>query len=283
MAHQRQEQAGAVGEVQVECLSRHPGLAGHVAQLHVGAPFPSDQAQGGVEMRTRVAGSPGARSLTRVRRARTIACEVDTVSSVTRERTSAMASDVSAAPHLRLANRHTGEVLLMRRQRRNGEAVLDLQGTLPPHREGPPMHIHYLENEEGRVTAGRLSADVGGTRVVVEAGGAVRLPKGVPHRWWNDGDEPLAFEGSTQPAADLHCYLQAIFECMNAGPPNRPPLFYLAHAALRHRRTQAALVMPLPLQAVLFRMVVAVGTILGRYRGTAWPGCPARLTGAPES
>ena len=25
-----------------------------------------------------------------------------------------------------------------------------------------------------------------------------------------------------------------------------------------------------------------VGTILGRYRGTEWPGCPERCTGAPE-
>jgi len=69
---------------------------------------------------------------------------------------------------------------------------------------------------------------------------------------------------------------------MNAGARNRPPLFYLAHVALRHRRTQAALIMPRPLQAVLFRAVVAVGTILGRYRGTDWPGCPARCTGAPR-
>ena len=69
---------------------------------------------------------------------------------------------------------------------------------------------------------------------------------------------------------------------MNAGSPKRPPLFYLAHAVLRHRRTQAALVMPQPIQAVLFRVVVAVGTILGHYRGTAWPGCPARCVGAPQ-
>jgi hypothetical protein len=73
-----------------------------------------------------------------------------------------------------------------------------------------------------------------------------------------------------------------VFEVMNAGAPNRPPLFYLAHVALRHRRTQTVLVMPPLIQALLFRVVVAVGTFLGRYRGTQWPGCPARCTGAPE-
>jgi hypothetical protein len=78
-------------------------------------------------------------------------------------------------------------------------------------------------------------------------------------------------------------YLQAIFEVMNAGPRNRPPLFYLAHAALRHRRTQTVLVMSRPLQAVLFRAALMLGILLGRYRGTEWPGCPARCLGPPTA
>jgi mannose-6-phosphate isomerase-like protein (cupin superfamily) len=188
-----------------------------------------------------------------------------------------------APAHLRLENRHTGEVLVLGREDRDGRVVLTLHGTLPPHRNGPPMHVHYLEDEEGQVIAGRLSATVGGQRVEAGPGETVRLPKGVPHRWWNDGDEPLEFEGCTQPLVDLDRYLQAVFEIMNAGGPARPPLFYLAHAVLRHRRTQAVLVMPAPIQAVLFRIIVALGTILGRYRGTSWPGCPTRCTGAPQA
>jgi len=183
---------------------------------------------------------------------------------------------------LRLENRHTGEVLELRREKRNGEVVLGLRGTLPPHREGPPMHIHHREDEEGVITAGTLSAEADGQGLTAGAGQTVRLPRGVPHRWWNQGDQPLAFEGCTRPAVDLDRYLQAVFEVMNAGAPNRPPLFYLAHLALRHRRTQTVLVMPLAIQAILFRVVVALGTVLGRYRGTDWPGCPARCTGAPE-
>lgn len=184
---------------------------------------------------------------------------------------------------LRLENRHTGEVLEIRRQTRDGDVFLELRGTLPPHSEGPPMHIHHFEDEEGLVTAGTLSADVGGQRVDVGTGQTVRLPRSVAHRWWNEGDQPLAFEGRTHPVVDLDRYLQAMFEALNAGTPNRPSLFYLAHAALRHRRTQSVLVMPRPIQAVVFRVVVAVGTLLGRYRGTDWPGCPARCTGVPEA
>jgi mannose-6-phosphate isomerase-like protein (cupin superfamily) len=183
---------------------------------------------------------------------------------------------------LRLENKHTGEILELWRERRNGETILNLRGTLPAKSEGPPLHIHHLEDEEGVVTAGTLSALVGGKHVTVDTGQRVLLPKGIPHRWWNEGDQPLAFEGSTRPGVDLDRYLQAVFEIMNAGPPNRPSLVYMAHASLRHRRTQTVLIMPLAVQAILFRLVVGIGTVLGRYRGTDWPGCPARCTGAPE-
>jgi quercetin dioxygenase-like cupin family protein len=182
---------------------------------------------------------------------------------------------------LRLENRHTGEVLSLRRTRRGDESVLELRGSLPPRRHGPPLHVHYVEHEEGRVIAGRLCAEIGGRRVVAGAGETVRFTAGVAHRWWNDGDEPVEVDGYAAPVADLDRYLQAVFEIMNAGAPGHPPLFYLAHLALRHRRTQAALVMPTAVQQLLFRVIVAIGTALGRYRGTAWPGCPARCTGVP--
>jgi len=34
-------------------------------------------------------------------------------------------------------------------------------------------------------------------------------------------------------------------------------------------------------QTFLLPVVVLLGTVLGRYRGTEWPGCPARCTEAP--
>src|SRR5689334_2106157 len=109
------------------------------------------------------------------------------------------AMEAEAAASLRLENRHTGEVLTMRRRCVDGKIVLQLRGSLPPHRDGPPMHVHYLEDEEGRVISGRLSAAVGGRLVHAGAGETVRLPKGVPHRWWNEGDELVEFEGLTRP------------------------------------------------------------------------------------
>jgi len=180
-----------------------------------------------------------------------------------------------------LENRHTGERLEISRILDGGEECFRLKGSLPPKRQGPPLHMHLAEDEEGTVLRGVLSVLVGGRRLEVAAGETAELPRGVPHRWWNDGDEILEFDGVARPAVDLDRYLQAVFEVMNAGPADRPPLFYMAHVALRHRHTQAALLMPRPIQGLLFRLTVALGTLLGRYRGDEWPGSPVRCRGVP--
>jgi quercetin dioxygenase-like cupin family protein len=179
-----------------------------------------------------------------------------------------------------LENRHTGERLSLRRVQVGDDVVLELEGTLPAHREGPPLHIHFAEDEEGYVSSGTLSAVVDGRRMTVAAGELVRLPRGSVHRWWNDGDETLEFNGHVRPVVDLDRYLQAVFEVMNASPTGRPSLFYIAHVSLRHRHTQALAMMPRPVQAVLFGAIVAIGTLIGRYRGEDWPGCPSRCQGA---
>ena len=149
--------------------------------------------------------------------------------------------------------------------------------------EGPPLHIHQFEDEDGSVTAGTLSAIIGDRTITAGPGESVTLPRGVPHRWWNGGDTQLVFHGTVRPLADLDRYLQAIFEVVNAGPKGRPPVFYMAHLVLRHRHTQSVLLMPAPLQAVVFRTAVLIGTLLGRYKGKDWPGCPDRCAGAPTA
>jgi mannose-6-phosphate isomerase-like protein (cupin superfamily) len=187
----------------------------------------------------------------------------------------------SGVCELIIENRHNGERLAMRRVKRGDEVWLELKGLLPPHQQGPPLHVHVAEDEEGVVRSGTLSAVLNGRRFTAGSGERVSLPRGSTHRWWNDGNEPLVFEGYARPAVDLDRFLQAIFEVLNAGSAARPPLFYMAHLLLRHRHTQTLLIMPWPIQAVLFRVIVTVGTLLGRYRGDGWPGCPSRCVGAP--
>lgn len=61
---------------------------------------------------------------------------------------------------LRLENRHTGEVIELVRKCDGGENVIELRGTLPPHEDGPPLHIHHFEDEDGMVTAGEITVEI---------------------------------------------------------------------------------------------------------------------------
>ena len=184
---------------------------------------------------------------------------------------------------LQIENRHTGEILRIRRVREaNGQVILVLEGSLPPHTSGPPLHVHFQEHEHGHVTAGTLGAIVENRKFTVPTGGAVDLPAGVPHRWWNAGEDLLEFNGRAVPAVDLDRFLQAIFAVINAGASGRPSLFYLAHVARRHRHTQELRAVPVALQKIVFPVILLIGHILGKYRGDDWPGSPASCGGAPE-
>ena len=185
---------------------------------------------------------------------------------------------------LQLENRNTGETLRLGRVRNaDGQTILTIEGTLPPRKSGPPLHVHFHQREEGVVKAGSLGANIGKETVVVPAGGEGIFPAGVAHKWWNAGDEVLEFNGRVIPAGDLDRFLQAIFAVVNASPSGRPSIFYLAHVLWRHRHTQAILAPPRVIQRIVFPVVVSFGRVLGKYRGNSWPGSPASCTGAPEA
>jgi len=169
---------------------------------------------------------------------------------------------------LQLENRKTGEILRMRRVRDSeGQTILNLEGSLPPRADGPPLHVHFHAREEGIVKEGTLGVRFGNEKIIVKTGETVVLPAGVVHNWWNAGDDMLVFSGRAIPAADLDRYLQAIFAILNASPSGRPSIFYIAHAAWRHRHTQALAMPPRAIQRIVFPLILFVGRVLGKYRG----------------
>ena len=183
---------------------------------------------------------------------------------------------------LKLEHRHTGEILRMRRVRDGqGQIILALDGSLPPGSSGPPLHLHFHEHEEIIVKAGTLGAQIGTESVVVQAGGTAVLPAGLRHRWWNAGDDMLENSGYAVPVVDLDRFLQALFAVLNASPNGRPSIFYLAHVLWRHRNTQLVAVPPPPIQKIVFPILLLIGHILGKYRGSSWPGSPESCPGAP--
>src|SRR5688572_22428058 len=67
-------------------------------------------------------------------------------------------------------------------------------------KSGPPMHTHHLQEEVLTVVSGRIGYQVKGQQPkFAEAGETVVFAPGVPHRFWNDGDDILHCKGYVTP------------------------------------------------------------------------------------
>ena len=58
-----------------------------------------------------------------------------------------------------------------------------------PH-AGPPLHVHHDQDETLHVQVGRFKVKVGEHEHILEAGGFVYMPMGLPHAFLNLTDEP---------------------------------------------------------------------------------------------
>jgi mannose-6-phosphate isomerase-like protein (cupin superfamily) len=59
-----------------------------------------------------------------------------------------------------------------------------------PPQFGPPLHIHHAEDELLSIIEGTVRIVCGDTDETVGPGGFAYLPRGVPHTFWVQGEEP---------------------------------------------------------------------------------------------
>jgi hypothetical protein len=154
---------------------------------------------------------------------------------------------------------------------------LDAEGTAQPG-AGPPMHVHYLQDEAVRVVSGKLGYQVSGGRPQFAGPGELVVwPAGTPHRWWNAGDDELRSVGWCQPPDNIEFFLGSIFASTkeNGG---RPGLFDAAFLMRRYRTEFGMVEMPAFVRSVVMPIVYAVGTITGKY--TKFKDAPAPINRA---
>jgi mannose-6-phosphate isomerase-like protein (cupin superfamily) len=56
-----------------------------------------------------------------------------------------------------------------------------------------PLHVHHEDDEAWYVVDGALTVRVGDDDVEIPAGGAVLVPRGTPHTYWNPTPEPTRY------------------------------------------------------------------------------------------
>jgi mannose-6-phosphate isomerase-like protein (cupin superfamily) len=66
-----------------------------------------------------------------------------------------------------------------------------IEHSIPPRTLGAPMHTHEREDEYSFVLTGRMGTQVGDDVLEAGPGDLVLKPRGVPHAFWNAGDEEV--------------------------------------------------------------------------------------------
>jgi len=132
---------------------------------------------------------------------------------------------------------------------------------------GPPMHVHYLQDEIVTVEAGRVGYQVlGQEQKFAGPGETIAWPAGTAHRWWNAGDTEARMTGWCTPPGNVEYYLTGIFDSMKQNSGKRPNVFDAAFLMTRYKSEFAMVDIPKPVQKILMPLLCAIGSLLGKYR-----------------
>lgn len=103
---------------------------------------------------------------------------------------------------------------------------------LAPRALGSPVHTHRNEDEWSYVLEGEVGVELGGDTFVARPGDLVLKPRGVPHAFWNAGDEPARLLEVITPSGFEH-YFTRLGEVLVPGA--LPDEQLLAQIAADHR------------------------------------------------
>jgi quercetin dioxygenase-like cupin family protein len=146
----------------------------------------------------------------------------------------------------------------------NGDRI-EADGVAQPG-AGPPLHVHYLQEEAVRVISGRMGYQtLGKPEQFVGPGEIVVWPAGTAHRWWNAGESELRMTGWCAPPDNVEFFLGTLFASVKANGGRRPGVFDAAFLMSRYRAEYAMLELPIVVRRFMLPLVYAVGLALGRY------------------
>ena len=163
----------------------------------------------------------------------------------------------------------------------DGERI-EVEGVAQPG-AGPPMHVHYIQDEAAQVVTGRLGYQILGEEPkFANAGDTVVWPAGTPHKWWNAGTTELRMTGWCRPPDNIEFYLGEIFASMkrNGG---RPALLDAAFLMTRYHTEFDMLVMPSLARKIVIPIFYWIGRVIGAHRKYDGAPKPVIRSVAPAS
>jgi len=131
---------------------------------------------------------------------------------------------------------------------------------------GPIMHTHLLQDESLTVINGRIGYQIkGGEEQFAGEGDTVTFKRGVPHRFWNAGNDILHCKGYIKPANTIVFFLSSIYAAQNKTGTERPEAFDGAYLMTKYRSEYEMNDMPLFVRKVIIPLTYLIGRLRGKY------------------
>lgn len=162
---------------------------------------------------------------------------------------------------------HLGEELIFHRiELEDGVEKLIVENYVAPN-AGPIMHTHHMQDESLTVLHGKLGYQVQGEEAKFAGiGQTVFFKRGVPHRFWNAGEDELNCYGWIKPANNIIFYLTAMYNAMNESGTEKPEQFDAAYLMYRYRKEFDVPELPKFVKSVIIPATYSIGKITGKYK-----------------
>ena len=146
-----------------------------------------------------------------------------------------------------------------------GERLL-LEGFCAPM-AGPGFHTHLRQDEGVTVVSGKIGYQILGEEARYGGpGDSVTFKRGVPHRFWNAGEDELHITGWIDPAENVVFFLSILYDALNEGEGKRPEMFGAAYLTCRYRREYDVPDMPGFVKKVIMPIAYFIGKVTGKYK-----------------
>jgi quercetin dioxygenase-like cupin family protein len=148
---------------------------------------------------------------------------------------------------------------------RDGIEYLEVQNEVLPN-AGPPMHVHYKQDEALTVISGNMGyQEPGGEKKYAGPGESVLFKAGVPHKFWNAGADLLTCTGYVSPAHNLVYFLSEIYRSANENN-GRPGMYDAAFLLDRYKSEFGMLEIPAFVQKTIFPVILFLGNLAGKNK-----------------
>jgi quercetin dioxygenase-like cupin family protein len=161
----------------------------------------------------------------------------------------------------------TGETLVFKElvHEPDGDRLLVENYVVP--NSGPPMHTHFLQEEALTVVTGRIGYQLQGQpEQYAGEGETVVFKPGIPHRFWNAGEDVLHCKGWVKPANTIVFFLSSVYAAQTKTGTDRPEKFDGAYLLTRYASEYDMAEIPKFVKKVILPATYYIGRLLGKYK-----------------